>query len=136
MFFEDSNAIQGPNNESKLILIQPALNFLVPFIPTQLSFAVFIAISGLEVNKQNKFEVRVTDPVGELISSSPWLIEPNQIKDTGATDAAAMITFNVKNMVLRKSGRYFVRLFLGQDQLGDQFFDVINKEQGGITHAH
>lgn len=131
MFFEEGNLLPSKEADPKIMLIQPILNFMVPFLPTQLSFTLFAAVSGLLSEDEYNLEIKIIDPEGTFVNEIAWNIESSEINvNSGATEGSGMMVVSIKNMIIKEKGRYSVVMLSDNEQIGEQFFDILVIEEG------
>ncbi|MCG7385123.1 hypothetical protein [Paenibacillus sp. ACRRY] len=127
MVFEDVNIVENQANP-QVSLVQPVLNFLVPFLPTQLSFCVFAAVSDFKPEDVNNVEIVITNELTkEDIMIIPWQIEQIE-QPTGITSTGIMIS-NIRNLIIPNEGQYTVSLKTYGEVLGTTYFEVFPQPQ-------
>lgn len=113
--------------ESKLIIVQPVVNFLVPFVPTQISLSVVASVSELQPGQAYSCAIRINSPEGETITEQSWQIQEVQLPNTTVKPSANMAG-NIKNMIVESEGEYRITLHHGDKVIGEQTFNVIRQE--------
>jgi hypothetical protein len=124
---ENSNTVQNPANpqEAKFVIIQPVINFNVPFVPTQLSFDIYAAVSDLERGKKYQLTISVLDTEGkEIIRQDGEFIAEPPNNNTFPSLAMAM---EIRNAIFREIGRHKVQFLLDDRMLGDHVFDILTQ---------
>jgi len=128
MVFEEANLVPTGTAEAKILLAQPILNFIVPFIPTQVSFSVLLMVSHLEINTKYDLEIIITNgTTGESINKLNIIIEEAQHAN-GVTPSGILMA-NVKNMILSSVGVYNLEAFIDGEKMGHCFFEVYKQEE-------
>lgn len=128
MMYEDTNVIAAGNSH-KLILVQPILNFIVPFIPTQLSFSVHTAITHFSPGDHDKAGLIFMSPSGvEIYREEFPLKNENSELNSYKLPPSALLSLNIKNMAVYEEGTYHYFITFNGEKIGDQFFDVIRQE--------
>lgn len=123
MFICEESVLMPSDKGSKLVLVSPIINFIVPFLPTQLSFSLFSAVSHFSSHEE-KCEIQILDPDGELLHSQEWLIiddanRPNNLPPS------SMFSSNIKNLIVRNEGSYRLNLMYEGVKIGEYVFDII-----------
>ncbi|WP_213653906.1 hypothetical protein [Paenibacillus vini] len=135
MIFEDVNVMPMADNNPKVMLTQPVLNFIVPFLPTQLSFSIFAAVSHYEIGKKYDLEIRIINAIkNEMIGAFPWAIYQDQGDASIAT--SGLFISNIKNQIIETEGRYDLRLYCDNTEIGSCFFEVFKQERVNINVNH
>lgn len=120
--FEDTNFIPT-QGEPKLLMIQPILNFNVPFIPTQLSFCIMTAISHFSSGEQYQIDVKLKNSVsGQEITSTKW--EISDMGDGRNIPLGGVMVTNIKNMIVENEGDYIIEVYADEEKIGEEFFSV------------
>ncbi|WIV18975.1 hypothetical protein QPK24_22080 [Paenibacillus polygoni] len=118
---EEANFV--PNQEeSKMILIQPILNFNVPFIPTQLSFNIVVSLSHFSRGEKYNVEVRLKDTTGNYLNSMSWEISDHD--EENDIPAGGIIVAGIKNLPIYNEGNYDIEVFADNEKVGEEFFTV------------
>lgn len=126
---EDGNIAPLPNADPKLILTQPVINFIVPFVPTQLSFSIFAAISDYQLRTQYPLEiVIINNEKGKILNRIPWVVYEDHDIDNRIPLGGFFLT-SIKNLIIENEGTYTVELQLNGEVLGSTFFSVYRIER-------
>lgn len=126
--FEDVSIVPSSENEPKIVMSQPVIHFLVPFIPTQLSFSIVAGVSGFLPGWRYELEVVLINEIkNEEILSLPWVI--NQEDSSEGLPPAGVFATNVKNLIIDNEGRFRLNLINDGEILGSTYFEVYKKER-------
>jgi hypothetical protein len=126
MVFENVNLMPG-QGDTKLMLVQPVLNFLVPFVPTQLSFVVLGAISHFDRAKKYLVEIKIVNTaLNEVANKISW--EVIEQPDDENIPPSGMLVADIKNMIVKSEGKYNIELYVDGEKIGEQFFDIYKKK--------
>lgn len=127
--FEDVNVI-SQDRDPKIILTHPVLNFIVPFIPTQLSFSVVAGVSGFMNNLEYKLEIQIlNEKTNEILIKLPWFIHPEEEELIDGVTPAAIFATNIKNLIVENEGRFNLQIVYEEEVLGSCFFEVFMKSR-------
>jgi hypothetical protein len=125
-FLMISEAIQEVKigNESKMGIIAPVVLWLVPFLPTQISFSVAV---GIRTNVEQDVSIRidVTSPSGIILNTFDANLEIPPFKQM----AAILTGFDVKNMEVHEVGEYSANGYLDGEHTFTHKFVLVEKEK-------
>lgn len=116
-FIYSDDSTQTPD---RLLLTNPKTIFRTPFIPSFFSFSVTFGIIEINPNEKNEFQLKIwaeEDPGEILIDTGVTPIPTELFKDKHELNEA-MISLNVKNLTIKKEGKYITQVVLNKEQLG------------------
>lgn len=126
---EDGSIAPIPNADPKLILTQPVLNFIVPFVPTQLSFSIFAAVSDYQLRTQYPLEIIIiNNDRGKTVNRIPWVVYEDHESEIDIPLGGFFLT-NLKNLIIENEGTYTVELLFNGEVMGSTFFSVYHVER-------
>lgn len=127
LFTSEEVSMIPASDQPKIVVVQPILNFTVPFLPTQISFSVVCAISNLETSSEYNNELHFLSPSGEVIQIQGWQVK-NEYDPDGVIDSA-MLAGNVKNLIVNEAGPIRIVLYCDGNKIGEQTLEVIIQKQ-------
>ncbi|MCA1319797.1 hypothetical protein LC085_07705 [Bacillus tianshenii] len=113
---------QGP--DEKMMIIEPLIGYVPPFLPTQHSFSIAGAINNLEAEKSYSFKVETTNPIGELLSKQEGNIKSGKIENLPSNSS---FVIDLRNIPLVNEGEYTVKVYLDDEVIGTQTFSVYKR---------
>ncbi|WP_027416505.1 DUF6941 family protein [Aneurinibacillus terranovensis] len=123
--FESASVMPQPNGETKAVLVQPLMNFVAPFIPTQISYQLSIGISNLDENTQYKLRLETHDPEGNLIDTQEGPFQVAKVQDNVIPSIGIMMDF--RNIIINQTGEYKFILYVNGEYLGEQTLEIYEK---------
>ncbi|WP_141235849.1 hypothetical protein [Paenibacillus sp. 7541] len=114
-------------NDPRLMLVQPVLNFTVPFVPTQLSFSIATAISHFDRGEKYHIALFVKNSKSEkYLTSTTW--EVHEMGPERDIPLAGVVITNIKNMLIENEGEYVIEIFADNQKIGEDYFGVYRVE--------
>jgi len=123
---ENISNLPMPNNENKVIIVQPLLSVRVPFIPTQLSFHFAIGLLDVEVNKEQKVTLVLSGPdeVECWKTEMPFVVAPDP---NGKNNPNSIIHGDFRNIAFLYEGEYTLRAILENGESASYKFMLIKE---------
>ncbi len=114
---------QLPNGSTINKVIQPILMFKLPFVPSTLTFQITVITTGYKLDKGLWFGYSITDADDKDV-----FIQPKQSIPAIAQNFDNF-NFNIeaRNIQLMKPGSYFVKVFLDEDVVTQEFIVMADK---------
>lgn len=135
MVLEDVNVVPVPNNDPKIVLTQPVINFIVPFVPTQLSFSIMAVVSHYKPYIQYQLEIVIINTVQNVvINTIPWTVYEESNKSD--VTLGGFFLSNVKNLVIATEGEYLLEIRHNGETLGSASFEVYHEERVRSNDHH
>ena len=127
--YEEVSIMPQQNGEPRMILQQQIINFLVPFLPTQLSFSVVAAVSHFSLEKNEEVEIIIFDPNGNVIQKMPWILETQGALLSNAFPPTSVFIAQMRNLPTYFEGSYNIEIHHNGKKIGGYFYDIYR--QGG-----
>lgn len=116
-------------DDIRLNIVNPAMLFIAPFLPTQLSFSVVFGITTSDQSmKSQSIQVRIEilDPAGQLLEGYELIINIPDFQK-----AAAIVNgFDLRNLIIKTEGNYTVNAYINNDLEYAQTFMVYTGDDG------
>jgi len=118
-----------PDNKGgdAVMILQPIMKKIVPFVPTQLTFSVAGGIIDLEQNSKHMVKITMTDPNGveKEVATAPIEVGVHKRKDAMGM---GQIGFEFRNFEIYHEGLYIVKAYLDNVFNMEYSFEVLVRE--------
>lgn len=112
--------------DGKLNITNPFLALTPAFIPGQFSFAVAFSIVGMDLTRENQFQIKFfkSDAPDRTIIDAGPLVIPAGLQDQVSRvlpveHKGIMINLDFRNIILREVGMYTSEVYLNGDKMGE-----------------
>jgi len=125
-----SNSIQSPTNNpqggstNQVALINPQAILRPEFIPSLFSFAISLAIMGVDVTETHQFDMKITDPNDqtaiEILDQQTPTDNGDKFTPLDVSEQYVIINMMMMNVPLRMNGLFKVTVQIDREEIGHQ----------------
>lgn len=127
LFCEGVNVTRDQNGNDKLIFLEPWMNYVVPFLPTQLTFTIIGGIDKLDPNTANEFMMILYDPNNDELYTQKGKFDLPEKPDNPSAPPTMTFMIDLKNIQIKVAGNYTAVIFLDGEKLGEQTLPIYEK---------
>lgn len=131
--YSEGHFQENTPNGPKPHVVAPLLVLTPFFIPGTLSFSVTLGILEVDIERENKLNLKFINPVGEIIIDTgelklPIINDPN-IFSLPQDMRGMTLCVGFQNAVFRTEGTYKTQVFFNEELLGEFPIKVRGKEK-------
>lgn len=119
-----------PDGETNVpALISPQITLRPQFIPGNFSFGISVGVAGVDLRKENRVRMTISDPKENLIQ----VLGDNELPKAPDEDTMPLefqgftLIIDVRNLPIQCEGEYIFSLFLNGERIGTQKIPVFKR---------
>jgi len=128
--------VQKMGNSVVPRLTAPQIALRPMFIPGAISFAIYLGITGMDLTKSNVIKILIYSPKNEIIHEIVENGIPATQKDIELPDEynGCMLFIDIRNMVVMEAGKYPIKVFVNDNEIGSDFIPVFQKVKHDVNN--